>query len=435
MRAVDVIRTKRDGGELSAAEIEAFVAAATHGTWPDYQLSALLMAIWLRGMTPAETALLTGAMARSGKRHDWSALLGSKVGKHSTGGVGDKTSLVTVPLAAACGVLVPKMSGRGLGNAGGTLDKLEAIPGFRVTLGELELREALARVGAALIGQTAGFAPADKKLYALRDVTGTVESIPLITASVLSKKLTEGIDALVVDVKAGRGAYMKTLADARELARLIVAVGAANGLKTEALITAMDVPLGCAVGNALEVVECIETLKGNGPSDLQALSIELAARMVRLAGLAVTVDEATVKVRSALISGAGLEKFRALVAAQGGDPRIVDDYSLLPTAPRRHTIVAERAGYVADLHAESIAIAAMRLGAGRNRAEDGIDHAVGVVVRAPVGAQVAAGEGILEVHYRDEAMLGQALPLLTEAISVGSEPPPPKQLIYEVITS
>jgi thymidine phosphorylase len=265
-------------------------------------------------------------------------------------------------------------------------------------------------------------------------VTGTIESIPLITASVLSKKLTEGIDALVVDVKAGRGAYMKTLPDARDLARLIVAVGTANGLKTEALITAMDVPLGRAVGNALEVIECIETLKGNGPADLEALSLELAARMVRLAGLATTTEEATAKVRTALSSGAGLEKLRALVAAQGGDPRIADDYSRLPTAPHRHSVIAERAGFVADLHAEQIAVAAMRLGAGRNRAEDGIDHAVGVVVQAPVGAKVAAGEEILEVHYRDEATLRQALPLLTEAISVGDEPPPPKQLIYEIIT-
>src|SRR5438105_2252866 len=282
MRAVDVIRKKRDGGELTPAEIDAFVSAATTGTgWADYQLSALLMAIVCRGMSATETAHLTRAMADSGKRLDLSDIPGPKVDKHSTGGVGDKTSLILGPLAAACGVVVPMMSGRGLGHTGGTLDKLESIPGFRVNLTEAEFRAALRKVGLGMIGQTTDIAPADKKLYALRDVTATVESIPLITASILSKKLAEGISGLVMDVKCGRGAFMKTRADAKALAESLVRVGTANGLPTEALITAMDTPLGRYVGNSLEVIESVETLKGNGPPDLTDLSVLLASRMVR----------------------------------------------------------------------------------------------------------------------------------------------------------
>src|SRR4051812_22523689 len=271
MRAIDIIRRKRDGGELSPAEVEAFALAAANGTWPDYQLSAFLMAVFFRGMTPAETAALTKAMTESGTRYRWDDVPGPKVDKHSTGGVGDKTSLVLAPLAAACGVIVPMMSGRGLGHSGGTLDKLESIPGFRVGLEQDELRAGLKAIGVGMIGQTARVAPADRKLYALRDVTATVESVPLITASILSKKLAEGIDALVMDVKAGRGAFMKTRDQARTLARSIVDVGTANGVRTEALITGMDFPLGRAVGNALEVVESLETLKGNGPKDLEDL--------------------------------------------------------------------------------------------------------------------------------------------------------------------
>src|SRR5579883_597228 len=285
MRAVDIIRKKRDGQALDRAEIDTFVDAATRGAWPEYQVSALLMAIVLRGMSAEETAWLTGAMVHSGVKLDLSDLPGVKVDKHSTGGVGDKTSLILAPLAAACGVVVPMMSGRGLGNTGGTLDKLEAIPGFRVGLSEAEFKAALRDVGVGMIGQTADVAPADKTLYALRDVTATVESIPLITASILSKKLAEGISGLVLDVKAGRGAFMKTRADARALADSLVRVGTANGLRCDALITAMDAPLGRAVGNAVEVIEAVETLKGNGPADLTELSVLLAARMVRLAGL------------------------------------------------------------------------------------------------------------------------------------------------------
>jgi pyrimidine-nucleoside phosphorylase len=433
MRAVDVIRKKRDRQELSRDELKAFARAAADGTWPDYQLSALLMAVFLNGMTADETANLTAAMADSGMRYRWDDVPGPKVDKHSTGGVGDKTSLVLAPLAAACGVVVPMMSGRGLGHSGGTLDKVESIPGFRVGLEQDELRAALKAIGVGMIGQTALVAPADRKLYALRDVTGTVESVPLITASILSKKLAEGINALVMDVKAGRGAFMKTRAQGRTLAESIVRVGNANGVRTEALITAMEVPLGRAVGNALEVIECLETLKGRGPQDLEDLSVTLAARMVRLAGLAATDREAETRVRTALTGGAGLEKFRQIVERQGGDPRVVDDYGRLPEAPRRTMVQADRAGYVIDLHAERIGIGAVILGAGRNRAEDRVDPAVGVVVRARVGERVGPGDTILEVHHRDDATLAAALPVLRGAVTVGDQPPTVAELILEEV--
>jgi pyrimidine-nucleoside phosphorylase len=324
---------------------------------------------------------------------------------------------------------VPMMSGRGLGHTGGTLDKLESVPGFRVGLDENELRAALKTVGVGMIGQTPKVAPADRTLYALRDVTGTVENVALITASILSKKLAEGIDALVMDVKAGRGAFMKTPEKARALARSIVDVGNANGVKTEALITAMDVPLGRAVGNALEVAECIETLKGSGPKDLEGLSVTLAARMVRLGGLTNSDDEAEAKVRGALSSGAGLEKLRRIVEQQGGNPRVVDDYKQLPAAPRWTELTADRAGYVTDLHAEKIGIGAMLLGAGRNRAEDKVDPAVGVIVRASLGERVDPGDPILELHYRDELALAAAMPMLREAVKIGKKQPAQVELI------
>lgn len=434
MRAVDILRKKRDGGELSPPEIDTFVRAATKGDWPDYQLAALLMAIWLKGLNPTETAHLTKSMCESGKRYHWDDVPGPKVDKHSTGGVGDKTSLILAPLAAACGVIVPMMSGRGLGHTGGTLDKLEAIPGFRVGLSESELRRALLRVGAGMIGQTANVAPADKKLYALRDVTATVESIPLITASILGKKLAEGIDALVMEVKVGSGAFMKTMPDAKALAESIVSVGIANRLKTEAVITAMEHPLGRAVGNSLEVIECIETLKGKGPKDLEMLSVDLAARMLRLAGLATAAD-ADQRIREALHSGAGLVKFREIIEEQGGDPRVVDDYSRLPTAPHRQTIVAERSGFIGNLDAESIGHGCMILGAGRARADDNVDHAVGVLIQKAIGEEVHRNDVILEVHYRDAGKLQHALPHLTRSIRIDVAAPEKGPLIHEVIVS
>jgi pyrimidine-nucleoside phosphorylase len=433
MRAVDVIRKKRDRRVLSRDEIEAFARAAADGSWPDYQISALLMAVFLNGMTADETAALAGAMARSGMRYQWDDVPGPKVDKHSTGGVGDKTSLVLAPLAAACGVIVPMMSGRGLGHTGGTLDKLESIPGFRVDLEQEELRALLKTIGVGMIGQTSKVAPADRALYALRDVTGTVESVPLITASILSKKLAEGIDALVMDVKAGRGAFMKTREQAKTLAESIVRVGNANGVRTEALITSMEIPLGRAVGNTLEVIECLEILKGRGPKDLGDLCVTLAARMVRLAGLAMTDAEAESRVRAALASGAGLERFRQIVERQGGDPGVVDDHTSFARAPHRATIVADRAGYVTDLNAEQIGVGAMILGAGRNRAEDRVDHSVGVVVRASVGQAVRAGDVILDVYYREEVRLASSLPILRGAVAVGDAPPETPGLILEEI--
>jgi pyrimidine-nucleoside phosphorylase len=433
MRAVDVIRKKRDGLELAPAEIEAFVAGATSGAWPDYQVAALLMAVVLRDMTSTETAVLTRAMVHSGVKLDLSDLPGRKVDKHSTGGVGDKTSLILAPLVAACGVTVPMMSGRGLGHTGGTLDKLESIPGFRVGLSLDEFRTALRRTGCALIGQTAEVAPADKKLYALRDVTATVENVPLICASIMSKKIAEGIDALVLDVKCGRGAFMKMRSAARRLAELLVRTGNANGVRTEALLTRMDAPLGRAVGNALEVIECIETLKERGPKDLEDLSVALAARMLRLADAAPSLEEAEAKVREALTSGRGLDKLRQIIAQQGGDPHAIDDYGRLPAAPAKALFRADRAGTVTWIDAECVGRATVLLGAGRDRVEDAVDHAVGAVVLAPEGTPVNAGDPLVELHYRDEARLGRALEMLQGAFHIG-DIPKPQPLILEVVT-
>jgi pyrimidine-nucleoside phosphorylase len=432
MRAVDILRKKRDGHTLSDVEIEAFVHGIITGTWPHYQASALLMAIVFRGMDASETAALTRAMVHSGEQLDLSDIPGVKVDKHSTGGVGDKLSLVLAPLAAACGVIVPMMSGRGLGHSGGTLDKLESIPGFRAHLDLAEFRAALRKVGCALIGQTADIAPADRILYALRDVTATVESIPLITASIMSKKIAEGISALVMDVKCGRGAFMKTEVDARRLAESLVATGNANGVRTQALVTAMDAPLGRAVGNALEVIEAIETLKGRGPLDVEELSVTLAARMVQAAhGLALAESES--RVREALKSGRGVEKFREIIANQGGNPQIIDFYDNFPSTPRRALVQAERSGYVTALDAELIGRATMLLGAGRDRAEDAVDHAVGAIVLKPRGEGVKAGEALLELHYRDGARLGQAVELVREAYFISDVPPPPQPQIMEIV--
>jgi pyrimidine-nucleoside phosphorylase len=429
MRAVDIIAKKRDGGALAREEIRFVVDGVTAGTLPDYQASALLMAIVLRGMTAEETAWLTDAMVHSGVRVDLGAIPGLKVDKHSTGGVGDKTSLILAPVAAACGVPVPMMSGRGLGHTGGTLDKLEAIPGFRVGLSLDEMKAALARVGCAMIGQTSQIAPADKKLYALRDVTATVESIPLITASIMSKKIAEGIDALVLDVKTGSGAFMKTEADSRRLAESLVSIGNASGVKTEAIITTMDVPLGRAVGNALEVIECLEVLKGRGPQDLIDVSIDLTARMLVLGKVADDIADAEQQVRRAIESGAGLDRFRRIIENQGGDPAVVDDYTRLPQAPHRETVTATRAGYLARLDAESIGRASVMIGAGRDRVEDPVDPAVGITIHAKPGDTLGAGDPVLELHYRDRGRLEGALQLVTAAITIDDAPPPLRRAI------
>jgi pyrimidine-nucleoside phosphorylase len=433
MRAVDIIRKKRDGEELSRAEIDEFVRGATTRRWPAYQVSALLMAIVLRGMSPAETADLTAAMIHSGEKLDLGDLPGPKIDKHSTGGVGDKVSLILAPLAAACGVVVPMMSGRGLGHSGGTLDKLEAIPGFRVGLSLEEFRAALKKVGCAMIGQTSEIAPADRVLYALRDVTATVESIPLITASIMSKKIAEGIEGLVLDVKRGKGAFMKKREDARRLAESLVAIGQAHGVRTEAVLTAMDEPLGSCVGNALEVEESIQVLMDHGPRDITSLSVHLAARMVHLAGLAGTLEEAEKQVRNALTSGRGLQKLREIIAQQGGNPEVMERFELLPQAPREHYVYAKVSGYVTDIDAEKIGRAAMLLGAGRNKVRDRIDPSAGIVLHVKCGEQVSPSYVLCELRFNKKTKLAEAIALVEEACVIGDAPPPPRPLVLETL--
>jgi pyrimidine-nucleoside phosphorylase len=433
MRAVDVIRRKRDGGELEAGAIRAFVAGATDGTWPDYQLAALLMAIVCRGMTLDEAAMLTDAMARSGLRLDLSEFGGRVVDKHSTGGVGDKLSLVIAPLAAACGAIVPMIGGRGLGHTGGTVDKLAAIPGFRTQLSLDETHAALRQVGCVMAGQTKEIAPADAKLYALRDTTGTVESIPLVCSSILSKKLAEGIDALVLDVKVGRGAFMKTAAAARELAEWLRTIAERNGVRTHVLLTAMDHPLGRAVGNASEVVEAIETLKGRGPADVEDLSVRLAAEMLVAARLAAGRPEADARVRRALATGEGLDRFGAIVEQQGGDRRVLDDYGRLPSARLDATWTADRSGVVSDIDAEEVGHAAVVLGAGRHRAHEAIDPAAGIEVLLPVGSRVRAGEAVLRLRSNDPARLDRARARLASAVTVGDEVPETRPLVIDTV--
>jgi pyrimidine-nucleoside phosphorylase len=433
MRAVDVIRRKRDGDALDGDAIRAFVQGATDGTWPDYQVSALLMAIVLRGMSLDEASALTDAMVRSGRRVDLTEFGGVPVDKHSTGGVGDKLSLVLAPLAAACGATVPMMSGRGLGHTGGTLDKLESIPGFRTRLSLDETRAVLRKTGCALIGQTDEIAPADRKLYALRDVTGTVESIPLICASILSKKIAEGIGALVMDVKVGRGAFMKTTEDARRLATWLVGIAERNGVRTEAVLTSMEKPLGRAVGNANEVVEAIDTLRGQGPKDVEALSVKLAARMLVIAGLASDEGAADASVRTALTSGAGLEKFRDIIAAQGGDPRVIDDARRLPQPSSLDTWAATADGFVSEMDAEAVGRAAVALGAGRDRAEASVDGAAGVDVLAPVGSVVRRGDPVFRLACSDAARLPAARALLDRAVTYSDKPPAVTELVVDEI--
>jgi len=439
-RAQDVIRRKRDGGELTQDEIAFFVRGVAHGEIPDYQAAALLMAIFLNGMSGRETEALTDAMLRSGEVLDFSDITRPKADKHSTGGVGDKTSLVLAPLAAASGVCVPMISGRGLGHTGGTLDKLEAIPGFRVNLSLREFRAVLERVGFAMIGQTETLAPADKKLYALRDATETVESIPLIVGSIMSKKLGAGLDALVIDVKAGSGAFMPDEARARDLARALVATGNRCGVRTEALITDMNQPLGRAVGNALETRECIELLRGEvneGTQSLLDLSIELAARMVALSGVEATLDEARRRIRHALHSGAALECFRACVEAQGGDARVCDDPDLLFDSTLQEVDVkATRAGFVGKIDAAEIGRAVSCVGGGRARMEDAIDPSVGFITAKKIGDEVKAGESLGLLYCRRSTECADAVRRIANAYDIGNYPPTIQAtLVKEVITA
>jgi pyrimidine-nucleoside phosphorylase len=433
MRAVDVIQRKRDGHELSREEIAFFVEGYTRGSIPDYQASALAMAVFFEGMTSAETVALTESMMRTGEVLDLGELPGPKVDKHSTGGVGDKTSLVLAPLAAACGVYVPMISGRGLGHTGGTLDKLESIAGFRVSLSLDEFRSVLRKTGLGLIGQTPEIAPADRKLYALRDVTSTVESRPLIAASIMSKKMAEGIDGLVLDVKTGDGAFMVKEEDSRALAEAMLAIGRGMGKKMVALVTDMEQPLGRTVGNSLEIVEAIETLQGRGPADLETLSVELAAWMLSLAGTSPGLDAARARVRDALTSGAGLRKFQEVIALQGGDPRVCDDTALLPRAAETVELRAEGGGVVTAIGCRAVGHAAMLLGAGRETVDSRVDPGVGFVLRKDVGDPVAPGESLVTVHVNDRRNLDEALAILRQVIRVGREVPPPRPLIHEVL--
>lgn len=428
-----IIAKKRDGHPLSREEIASFVRGATDGSWADYQLSALLMAIFIRGMTPAETAHYTEAMMRSGVVADLSNVPGVKVDKHSTGGVGDKVSIPLAPMVVACGLPVPMISGRGLGHSGGTLDKLESIPGFRTDLSIEAYRAQVARIGCALIGQTRDLAPADKKLYALRDVTATVECIPLICGSILSKKLAEGIDALVLDVKFGRGAFMKTKADARRLAESLVNVGRAGGKKVRALLTAMEQPLGRSVGNALEVAESIACLRGEGPGDLMEVTLALGAHMLVLGGVAKDEAEGRAKLQRVVSDGSALAKFREIVVAQGGDGRAIDDPVRLPQAKFKVALAAARGGFVADVDAMGIALAALRLGAGRAKAEDKVDLAVGVSDLVKIGERVTAGAPLCVIHANDENALADARVMLEKAIVVADKAGETPTLIADVI--
>jgi pyrimidine-nucleoside phosphorylase len=434
MRAVDVIRKKRDGGELTRAEINFMISRYTRDEIPDYQMSAWLMAVVLRGMSRAEAAALTEAMLYSGQVLDLSSLPGRKVDKHSTGGVGDKTSLVLAPIVAAGGLTVPMISGRGLGHTGGTLDKLESIPGFNVNLSLAEFQRVLGVCGCGLIGQTAEIAPADKRLYALRDVTGTVDSPHLICASIMSKKLAEGIDALVLDVKTGSGAFMKSEEDAVALADLLVETGSRMGKSTVALITDMNQPLGRNVGNALEVAECIEVLRGGGPADLHDLSIELSGWMFCLGQKAATLAQGKKLAEELIANGKGLAKFREIIGLQGGDPGVIDDLDRLPRSRQKLDLRSSASGRVSEIACEQIGVACILLGGGRERKEDVIDPAVGIVLHKKVGDEVAAGEPYLTVYYNSDARLHEACTLLEQAYRTGREPrEAPAPLVRRII--
>jgi pyrimidine-nucleoside phosphorylase len=431
----DIIIRKRDGGTLTREEIAFFARGVVDGSFADYQATALLMAIFWRGMTPQETAWLTDAMLHSGEVIDLRDLPGAKVDKHSTGGVGDKVSLVLAPLAAACGLKVPMMSGRGLGHTGGTLDKLEAIPGFKVNLTVPEFRAILQKVGCAMIGQTPQVVPADKKLYSLRDVTGTVECIPLICASIMSKKLAEGIDSLVLDVKFGKGAFMKQKEDALKLARAMVETGRAAGKPVRAQLTAMNQPLGRAAGHTTEVIESIECLKGRGPADLMEVTFTLTGHMLVLGGLAKDLKEAQGKMDAAIANGSALQKFREMCAAQGGDARVVDDYQLLPAAKKLIAVKApvEAKGFVSEVDALKCGHAIMALGGGRAAVTDKIDHAVGIADLIKIGEPVAPGTLLCTLHVNDDTRGAKAEALIREAIRFSPTPPQLEPLIQDLI--
>jgi pyrimidine-nucleoside phosphorylase len=433
MRVVDLIRRKRDSGELSAEEIKFLIEGYTHARIPDYQMAAWLMAAWIRGLTAAELAALTEAMLHSGKVLDWSDLPGRKVDKHSTGGVGDKTSMVIAPIAAAGGLVVPMISGRGLGHTGGTLDKLESIAGFNVNLSLAQFREALVKCGCGLIGQTEEIAPADKKIYALRDVTGTVDNPFLICASIMSKKLAEGIDALVLDVKTGSGAFMKKNADAEYLAGLMVETGKRMGKKVVALITDMDQPLGRTAGNAMEIAECIEVLGGSGPADLRELCVELSAWMFFLGERSANVGDGRKLAGEMITSGRARDKFREIISQQSGDARVVDEPKRLPQARAKLDVVSSAAGFVTAIECERLGIACSVLGGGREKKEDAIDPAVGLEFHCRLGDKIERGARLATLHYNSEARLAEARQLVESSYTVAEKPPAPRPLIHKII--
>ncbi len=429
----ELIRKKRDGNRLEADELRAFIAGATDGSIPDYQVAAMLMAIFFRGMEDDELGVWADAMVHSGDVVDLSAIDRAKIDKHSTGGVGDKISLPLAPAVAACGVAVPMVSGRGLGHTGGTLDKLESIPGFRVDLGIERFKQLTAELGTCLIGQTERLAPADRRLYALRDVTATVESVPLIASSIMSKKLAEGIDGLVLDCKVGRGAFMKTVDQAKQLAVAIRAIGKAAGKRVTVMLTQMDEPIGTMVGNALEVKESIEVLRGSGPADTRELTVRLGAEMLLLAGVAKDEAAAIARIEASLDDGSALDVFRKLVVAQGGDGNAVDDPDgVLPAAEHKQAVVADRDGVVTAIGARDVGIAGLMLGAGRRTKEDDIDPGVGIEIAARVGDSVAKGEPLVYLHHNGSGV-DSARELIEGAYELGDAGSTTGSRIIEVL--
>lgn len=426
MSVVDIIQRKRDGSELTAAEIDEIVL----GDVPDYQLTAFLMTVYFRGMNPAETFALTDAMVRSGDQIDLHTAIGRRVvDKHSTGGVGDKATLAVGPVVAACGVPFGKMSGRGLGHTGGTLDKLESIPGFRVELSTEELVQQVREVGLAVVGQSANLVPADKKLYSLRDVTATVDNVSLIAASIMSKKIASGADAIVLDVKVGDGAFMKTVADAVVLAEAMIALGRHAGRDVVVELTDMDQPLGRAVGNALEVRESLATLRGEGPEDLTELVVESCAHLLELSDLGVDLAEGRRRAEAAIADGSAVGAYERWIRAQGGDP----DESALPKAPYVREVFAPRGGFVSRLAALPVGVAALHLGAGRRTKDEDVDHAVGIVCRKKRGDAVEEGEALAEIHARDEASAEDAAAAVRDAYELGGDPPPPVPIVLKTL--
>ena len=434
MHITDIIQKKRNGGSLSRQEIDYFVGGDVGDKIPDYQISALMMAIWFQGMDARETTDLTLSMAESGDQIDLSPIPGIKVDKHSTGGVADTTTLVVAPLVAACGGRVAKMSGRGLGHTGGTIDKLESIPGFLVSQTMDRFIEIVSSIGLSVIGQTADLVPADKKMYALRDVTATVDNLSLIASSIMSKKLAAGSDAIVLDVKCGSGAFMKNVDDAVKLAKIMVEIGTGAGRKTDAVVSDMNQPLGNAVGNSIEVQEAIEVLQGKEQGDLRTVSFTLAAQMLKLAGIVENPAQAMSKLEGVIADQTALRKFAGMIEAQGGNPDVVYDTSLLSRAKTVIPVKAEKDGYISSMNAEEIGMAAMLLGAGRVSKEDEIDHTVGIWMKKRLGDPVEKGEPIAEMHINDEKNREDAVAKLTGAVTIGDTNPQPPRLVYQIIS-